>query len=248
MAILKIKNENGEWIGVPAIVGPPGEKGADGTMTFEDLTEEQREQLRGPQGIQGPQGDIGPVGPEGPAGKDGYTPERGVDYWTEEDKAEIIASIPTSENKNIPWYKLTFKNNSFLDDANEEVFKLVRQHILNGDVLLQDFGVIMNNNTIIQLRNENSYYYFYYMLDTMGSAYYRFNLGLAYDWNTTESKSTSLLSDKVYFLGDASITGSYATLTDTIQLLNNNKLDKADVPELENIATITYVDNAISAI
>ena len=69
--------------------------------------------IRGPQGIQGPQGEQGPVGPTGPQGiqgdtgeagpqglqgergpqgvpgNDGYTPKRGVDYWTEEDIAEI---------------------------------------------------------------------------------------------------------------------------------------------------------------
>lgn len=26
-------------------------------------------------------------------GKDGYTPVRGVDYWTEADKAEIVADV-----------------------------------------------------------------------------------------------------------------------------------------------------------
>ena len=37
-------------------IGPQGPKGADGTMTFEDLTEEQKESLRGPAG---PKGDTG---------------------------------------------------------------------------------------------------------------------------------------------------------------------------------------------
>lgn len=31
------------------------------------------------------------AGPAGPKGPSGYTPERGVDYWTETDKSEIIA-------------------------------------------------------------------------------------------------------------------------------------------------------------
>jgi hypothetical protein len=34
-----------------------------------------------------------PVGFQGPAGKDGYTPVRGTDYWTEEDIAEIKAYV-----------------------------------------------------------------------------------------------------------------------------------------------------------
>lgn len=34
--------------------------------------------------IKGPKGDSGPAG---------YTPQRGTDYWTEEDKAEIVSQV-----------------------------------------------------------------------------------------------------------------------------------------------------------
>ena len=235
--------------GADGAQGPRGEQGIQGAKGDKgDPGDPGPEGLQGPQGIQGEVGPQGPKGDKGDPGEAGHTPIKGTDYWTEEDKAEIIADIPTSEGKNIPWYKLTFTPDSFLNSENEEVFKLVKQHILNGDVLLQDFGVIMNNNTIIQLRNENNYYYFYYMLDTMGSACYRFNLGLAYNWHPTEIKDTMLNSDEVVFLKDASITGSHTTLTNTIQFLNDNKLDKTDAPDLTNYATTTYVDNAISTI
>lgn len=63
------------WINIGSLRGP---KGADGTMKFEDLTDEQKESLRGPRGIQGPKGD---------------TPERGVDYWTAADIAEIQSYV-----------------------------------------------------------------------------------------------------------------------------------------------------------
>ena len=56
-------------------------------MTFEDLTEQQKESLKGKQGPQGPKGD------PGSAGKDGYTPVKGVDYFTEADKAEMVQSV-----------------------------------------------------------------------------------------------------------------------------------------------------------
>ncbi|WP_283265411.1 hypothetical protein [Streptococcus dysgalactiae] len=46
--------------------GPPGPKGADGKMTFEQLTPEQREQLKGDKG---PKGDVGPKGNDGAPGK-----------------------------------------------------------------------------------------------------------------------------------------------------------------------------------
>ena len=43
MEILKIKDSQGNWIEVPAIIGPKGDTGE-----------------QGPQGQQGPKGDIGP--------------------------------------------------------------------------------------------------------------------------------------------------------------------------------------------
>lgn len=78
MPILRVRDVNGNWVDIPAIVGPVGPKGADGTMTFEDLTPEQRESLRGP---------------EGPKGADGCTPARGEDYWTDADIEEIKSYV-----------------------------------------------------------------------------------------------------------------------------------------------------------
>jgi hypothetical protein len=56
-------------------------------MSFEDLTAEQRESLRGPQGVQGERGETGP------AGAAGKTPVRGTDYWTAADIAEIKSYV-----------------------------------------------------------------------------------------------------------------------------------------------------------
>lgn len=53
--------------------GPQGPKGKDGVMTFADLTDEQRESLRGPQGEKGPKGDTGPKGDAGEKGERGLT-------------------------------------------------------------------------------------------------------------------------------------------------------------------------------
>ena len=58
--------------------GEKGDKGADGTMTFEDLTAEQKASLKGDKGDKG---------------DTGYTPQRRVDYWTEDDKAEIVKEV-----------------------------------------------------------------------------------------------------------------------------------------------------------
>lgn len=87
VGILRIKDAEGNWHSIEALrgeIGPVGPKGADGTMVFEDLTEEQRESLRGP---------IGETGPQGPKG-DSYV-------ITEEDKIEIsqmvLNNLPTAE-------------------------------------------------------------------------------------------------------------------------------------------------------
>lgn len=57
------------------IIGP---KGADGTMRFEELTDEQREMLKGDTGTQGPKGDIGATGPKGDKGDTGERGPQGI--------------------------------------------------------------------------------------------------------------------------------------------------------------------------
>jgi hypothetical protein len=52
-----------------------GTKGADGTMTFEDLTDEQKASLKG---------------------KDGHTPIKGTDYWTASDKSQMVSDVLNS--------------------------------------------------------------------------------------------------------------------------------------------------------
>ena len=72
------KGENGE----PGEVGPQGPQG-----------------IQGPQGVQGEQGPAGPQGApgkdgaDGKPGADGYIPQKGIDYYTPEDKAEMVAAV-----------------------------------------------------------------------------------------------------------------------------------------------------------
>lgn len=49
--------------------------------------------LDGKDGQPGPAGGRGPQGPQGPAGANGKTPVAGVDYWTEADKAAMVADV-----------------------------------------------------------------------------------------------------------------------------------------------------------
>lgn len=111
MSVLRFKDPaTGEWKEITTIMGPPGPKGDDGTLVFEELTEEQREQLRGPKGEDGAKGDQGEAGPQGPAGKDYVltnadkqeiaglveVPEPDVDLTNYYTKAEIDAMLPAS--------------------------------------------------------------------------------------------------------------------------------------------------------
>ena len=79
--------------------GPQGEPGPIGpAFTYDDFTLDQLEGLRGPQGpagVQGPmgpqgiQGPVGLTGPQGKQGEPGYSPVKGVDYFTEEELEDI---------------------------------------------------------------------------------------------------------------------------------------------------------------
>lgn len=97
-------------------VGPQGEKGETGATGVTGQTGPKGDQGEtgpaGPEGPQGPTGETGPagpkgpqgeIGPQGPAGADGKTPVRGTDYWTDNDKTEIINELLThftdAENK-----------------------------------------------------------------------------------------------------------------------------------------------------
>lgn len=62
--------------------GPAGKDGANGK---DGATGPQ-----GPQGEQGPKGDKGDTGAQGPQGE---TPVKGVDYWTKEDKEDLLRTL-----------------------------------------------------------------------------------------------------------------------------------------------------------
>lgn len=65
--------------------GDRGDAGAQGAKGDKGAT--------GPQGPQGPQGEKGDTGATGANGKDGYTPVRGKDYWTDADQSQMIADV-----------------------------------------------------------------------------------------------------------------------------------------------------------
>lgn len=129
MDILRIKDENGVWQNVPALVGPPGKNGAQGeagpagsdgfspiatvtqtetgaTISIQDKSGTTTATItNGAPGPQGGKGDPGETGPQGEQGPAGYTPQRGVDYWTAADQAQIVqdvlAALPEAEEVSV---------------------------------------------------------------------------------------------------------------------------------------------------
>lgn len=191
MSVLKIKDpKTGLWQEINTImgpqgpqgiqgevgpVGPQGPKGDDGFIKFEELTDEQKEELRGPQGIQGPigptgaKGEQGIQGPIGPKGDDGTTPVKGVDYFTESDKAAIknelsedyytkaavndlisgltaginltiVETLPT-ENIDTNTIYLMLKEESFLNDYYDEYMYINSQWELIGNTRVDLTGL-----------------------------------------------------------------------------------------------------------
>lgn len=69
MPILKIKDKNSNWLNITAIKGERGEQGVQGT--------------------QGPPGPIGLPGEQGIQGPPGKTPEKYIDYFTEQDLKDL---------------------------------------------------------------------------------------------------------------------------------------------------------------
>ena len=95
LAVLNLTDFVAPWYAYMAC-GRDGKDGKDGTVTFEELTDEQKALLKGekgdtgPQGPQGEQGLQGPQGEQGPKGADGTM---SFEDLTEEQKAVIVADV-----------------------------------------------------------------------------------------------------------------------------------------------------------
>ena len=74
-------------------VGPQGPKGQDGTMSFEELTEEQKASLKGDKGDQGPRGVQGIQGEKGEKGDKGDALT--YEDLTDENKADLTQGFVT---------------------------------------------------------------------------------------------------------------------------------------------------------
>ena len=76
------------WVNNGKLQGAKGDKGDKGDTGEKGDRGETGDQ--GAQGEKGEKGDKGDKGDQGTPGESGTTPEKGVDYWTPEDKEEIV--------------------------------------------------------------------------------------------------------------------------------------------------------------
>ena len=89
-------------IGETGPAGPQGPIGETGPIGPQGPVGDPGEQ--GPQGIPGEQGPAGPEGPPGAEGKpgtDGYTPQKGVDYWTDDDRKAMLDELAAQGSSGI---------------------------------------------------------------------------------------------------------------------------------------------------
>lgn len=147
--------DSGKFNGPQGIQGPQGPQGEPGPQGVQGPKGEQGEKgdtgEQGPQGIQGPKGDTGAQGPQGEVGpkgdtgaqgiqgpqgekgEDGYTPQKGIDYFTDGDKQEMVQSlvplIPTkvSQLTNDAGY-LTSIPDEYVTDAELESKGYLTEH------------------------------------------------------------------------------------------------------------------------
>ena len=213
--------------------------------------------IPGPQGPQGPIGKTGPVGPQGPkgdigpAGQDGYTPIRGVDYWTEEDKEEIIASIPSSgESSNVmelfsgivPTEEQLVILRSFYDDDFDGT-QLPCPITVNGFPVI---GYNITGSLMIgaELLLYTSGYNHSYTPSGYPVAFYWYKVKLSKTTAQPVSKRYSAKLDgaDVVFSTSSNLPGGNYTLVKELNYLNDVKLEATD---LADYATTTYVDEAL---
>lgn len=89
-SVLQVSS-SGQWS--QSIIGLVGESDIGTAINTALAQAKESGEFQGEQGEQGERGEPGPQGEPGSNGMDGYTPVRGTDYWTDEDKAEIKAYV-----------------------------------------------------------------------------------------------------------------------------------------------------------
>lgn len=117
--------------GDTGIRGPQGVAGIDGRISFEKLTEAQKATLKG---------------------KDGYTPVKGVDYYTEADKDDIILAILDALGKSVIG-EVDADNNIILTGSLVDGTYTLKYESEDGE--LTEIGTITIGEEIVDTNSDN---------------------------------------------------------------------------------------------
>lgn len=203
---------------------------------------------RGPKGDKGdigPTGLTGATGPEGPAGKDGYTPIKGVDYFTEEDKAELMVNAKDN----------IIRLQSDVIPSEEEWEKL--KEIYNAKQLL--YPIYMNGYPVLSIYSSGSFslggslgLFAPVEADNYNNAsdyYFTFNI-YWYDISDTKppqkcrSASQSYFNERMISLPSSRTPGSKKNILDALNYLDTKAVVSSAVSydnsesNIENIETV----------
>ncbi len=225
----------------------------------------------GEKGDKGDKGDIGPQGPQGIRGEkgntgaqgaDGYTPKRGVDYWTEADKAETIATVLEEADSS-----MDTKLSGYVKETD---FSAAKGIVFASSVSSTGtaYGPQINMATTTEIRDlANKYkpivpanleFAVEFVNDILGMATKTYVDNAVSGFATKEELDTALgdiseaLDDIVniteeYINSDSVVVGSPSyDLTDYIKQEEVEEMINTAIADLGTVAKIEYVDEAIS--
>ena len=158
----------------------------------------------------------------GPAGPAGYTPIRGVDYWTEEDKAEIVAEIPETD--------LTgYATEKYVDEAVATI------DIPDNSIALASGKIITDADAIAQIKTifTNGLNPAVYVDGVPVAAYASVGTTYLYLFVFIKTSDTAVMEVKQYEITVSSIRAT---------------ISSAKTAKIKGYATEQYVKDAIAAI
>jgi len=229
--------------GIQGVQGPKGDKGEKGDT--------------GEQGIQGVPGPQGNAGPTGPAGTDGKTPVRGEDYWTEADKAEVVAEaveqVKADAGSGLPEGATAYQQlvtdgdgvakwedrTHWAEISGQPVLIAeVEKKATNGEVLIENGSIQRYEGKKIRVTVNGTEYENICTFDRT-SGIYSVELGDGY------TLREPVVSDFISYLEGATDGQTYAVKVEAIEETETvHPLDQKYLPD--TVATKEFVENAVA--
>lgn len=143
---VNIKGEKGDKgdQGIQGIQGIQGERGLQGEQGIQGE--------KGADGAKGDKGDKGDTGANGKDGVNGYTPQKGIDYYTEADKAEIVTAVIEAIGGN-PVFGYVDENNNIIVQGNLAEGSYNVKYEMEGGSTIDIGELVIDNNVYYSVAN-----------------------------------------------------------------------------------------------